>query len=183
MKLKTTLTAAALLAATSTVSVAAQDTSSDKLFDGPYIGADFGASDGGEIYYGANLGFRKQTDNNLVLGVEGTFGDYATEEDFSFFGQSVTAGIDYTWSVNGYVGFVFGQNKNNLLKLGAGYNNIHAYAESGGDSAGDTLSDVTGFVGYERAFNNKMSLRLQVNYLKIDDSDGGQATVGLAYNF
>jgi len=172
----------AALAATLTLASTATF-AEEKHFDGPYIGADIGVSDGGEFYYGANAGIRKQTENNIVFGAEATFGDYATSEDLFIGGQAATIGIDYTWSLNGYVGYVFGDTQRNLVKIGAGYNAIHAYGKSATESVGETVDDVTAFVGYERAFKGGWNLRTTVNYLKIEDADGAQFSLGVAYQF
>ncbi|MBL4836444.1 MAG: outer membrane beta-barrel protein [Kordiimonadaceae bacterium] len=155
----------------------------DGHFNGPYIGADVGFTDEGEFYYGANAGIRTQTYNNIVFGAEATFGDYAVSEDFNISGQTVTAGIDYSWSAVGYIGYVFGLDKRNLIKLGAGYNSFHVFAESQGIKDSDSAGDVRTFVGYERAFVGNWNLRLEANYIKVEGSDGSMATIGLAYQF
>ena len=83
----------------------------------------------------------------------------------------------------GYVGYVFGASGDNLIKLGAGYNEVKASASGFGQSASDSIGDIRAFVGYERALSEKMNLRVSADYLKFDEADGAQGTVGLSFQF
>lgn len=179
MKFITKTAVAALAVAASATATLAED----KHFDGAYLGADIGLTDGGEFYYGANLGLRKQTESNMVFGVEGRFGDYAVSETFNILGTPVEAGINYAWAAHGYVGWVFGEDKRNLFKVGGGYNEFHVKATAGNVSDGASTGDFGAFIGYERASESNVNFRLQLDYLKIEDSHGGQLTAGFNYQF
>ena len=91
----------------------------EKHFDGAYIGAETGYQDSGNglngLYYGATLGFRKQTNSDLVYGIEGNFGK--ADVDVAGFNNI----IDNQWSIHGTVGWAFGAEKRDLFTLGAGY--------------------------------------------------------------
>lgn len=151
----------------------------DKHFDGPYVGADIALTDGGEFYFGALAGIRTQTDNGFVYGAEATLGDYAVSDTIGAFNAS----IDYTWSIGGYAGYVFGESDRNLVKLGAAYNNIHVAVKGQGESAGATADDYRVYLGYEYAYEGNWRLRFDVNFLEIQGSNGGQANIGVAYQF
>lgn len=145
---------AALVAGAALLSFSAH--ADDKNFDGPYVGAEVGytefsgGSDG--VYYGGLVGFRKQLDNKLVLGLEGSFG--SADIDF----------LDHIWSVGATVGYVLGDSKKGLLYVGSGY------AESKSSAFGATVKggDYTVKLGYEHVLNNTLSLRVQTYTVAFD---------------
>jgi len=147
--------------------VQAQD--STKHFDGAYVGADAGYirdNDGtDDFYYGLNLGFRKQTDSNLVFGVEGNFGQTSIED----------INIDH-WTALGSVGWAFGEENRNLFSLGGGYVLLKASYES----LSDTGDAYAAFAGYEHAFGSSLSFRLRLTTYEFDTYIG---TAGLSYRF
>ncbi|NVJ70540.1 MAG: outer membrane beta-barrel protein [Alphaproteobacteria bacterium] len=159
--------------------VAVSASADEKYFHGPYVGADIGLSDGGKFYYGGHAGFRHQTDSNVVFGIEGSFGSYAVSESQG----SITAKIDHNWSVMGHLGYAFGESGKNLFKIGGGYNEVQASASGFGSSVTASVGDFRGFIGYERAISEKVNFRIAADFLKFDESTGGQATAGFSFRF
>ena len=160
-KLLTATAAATLLLA------GAANAQDDKHFDGFYVGGEFGhtfsdASD--DIYYGAVAGFRKQLNNDFVVGVEGTFGT----ADITY--------LDHIWTVNGTLGYAFGEDKRNMIFGGVGYVEAKAsnalYTERG--------SDVSFIAGYERAVGDHISVRVKAN---VYGDDTVVPSVGVALRF
>lgn len=157
--MKNTIIAIASAALLSSVA-AADDT---KKFDGAFAGVeagyiDFGASDA--FLYGAEAGYRKQFNNNVVVGVEGTFSGVDLN------------GVDFLWSTTLTAGRTFGADNNHLLFLGAGLAQINT--DFGSDEAFKTD------LGYEYALENGMSLRVKATTYDFDDF---QTTAGISYRF
>lgn len=162
---KNILAGASILLAVTATSVGAQDT---KHFDGLFVGVDAGylAADGGVDGAVANLiaGYRVQTDDNLVFGVEGTYG--GADIDF----------IDNQWTINGSIGWAYGNDNRNLFSVGGGYVKVNASA-FGISTAGDGY---TAFTSYERAFNDYWSFRLKGTTYEFDTFIG---TAGIVFRF
>ena len=138
-----------------------------KNFDGFFLGGEFGHtfSDGpDDIYYGAVGGYRVQLDNNIVVGLEGTFGS----ADIQY--------LDHIWTVNGTVGYAFGAEKRDLIFGGVGY--VKAKASAAGFSA--TSDNVSFIAGYERAVGDNVSLRVKAN---VYGDDSVVPSVGVAFRF
>ncbi len=157
----------ATVAATLLFAGAANAQDDNKHFDGFFLGGEVGHTVGAgddDIYYGAVGGFRKQLDNDIVIGVEGTFGTAEIQY------------LDHIWTANATVGYAFGQDKRSLVFGGVGY--VEAKASAAGFSVtGDDWSFVA---GYERAMGNNLSLRVKANMY----SDASVTpTVGLAFRF
>lgn len=173
--MKKLLVATALVAASTAAS--AQDT---KHFDGFHLGGETGYlhedSDLNGVYFGGFAGFRKQTDNDIVFGVEGTFG----KPDISVSSLGGSSEIDNLWTVMGSIGMVTGEEKRNLWSLGAGYAKTKASSNFGGGSFSDSNSAIAGFVGYERAIGDRLSLRARVTTYEFETFQG---TVGLGLRF
>lgn len=161
---------AGLLALTTTAT--AQE---EKHFDGGYLGAETGYLDSGDgingLYYGATLGFRKQTDSNLVYGIEGNLGK--ANVDFAGFNNI----IDNQWSTMGIVGWVFGNESRDLVSVGVGYASVEVSA-AGASATGDGVSS---FIGYERAIGSNLSFRMRVT--SYDAFDTFIGTGGLSFRF
>ena len=169
--MKTLLAAGVATLALSTTATA-QD---EKHFDGAYIGAEAGYQDSGNglngLYYGTTLGFRKQTSNNLVYGIEGNLGK--ANIDFGGFDNV----IDNQWSVQGTIGWAFGDEKRDLLTIGAGYAGLKV-SIAGFSNTGDGISS---FIGYERAIGDKFSFRMRVT--SYDAFDTFIGTGGFSFRF
>jgi len=139
-------------------------TAEDKKFTGPYVAVEAGliTRGGGKanIYYGGALGFRYQTDSNVVFGIEGSF---------------AKANIDRNpriWTASGIAGYAFGSSKNNLLFAGGG---AHGRKDSH-----INYKSLFATAGYEHAINETLSFRLKANYY-IKNYYG--ATAGLVIRF
>lgn len=162
---KQLIAAACTIVAAASTAANAQD---NKHFDGLFIGIDAGylAADGGVDGAVANLiaGYRVQTDDNLVFGIEGTYG--GADIDF----------IDNQWTVNGSVGWAYGADNRNLFSVGGGYVQVNASA-FGFNATGDGY---TAFTSYERAFNDYWSFRLKGTTYEFDTFIG---TAGIAFRF
>lgn len=152
-----------LLTVTSTVS--AQD---NKHFDGFFLGLDAGylKADGGVDGAVANFfgGYRVQTDDNFVFGIEGTYG--GTDIDF----------IDNQWTLNGSVGWAYGTDNRNLFSVGGGYVEVNA----SGPGFNITGDGYTAFTSYERALGDNWSFRLKATTYEFDTFIG---TAGIALRF
>lgn len=184
MKLaKTIFTTVAFLATASTATLAADD---DKKFDGLYGGIEAGidwTKLSGDLardksfYYGGVVGFRRQMDSGLVMGLEGTFGDTGF--------QNNSANADYEWSAGLTLGSAFGSDGDNLIYGKAAY--VRTRFVEAGDS--DTNSNFTtnGWRfggGYERSLNENVSFRLGADYTTYGNNTGGwSAKSGLLVKF
>jgi len=151
-----------------------------KHFDGFHLGGEAGYlhdnSDLNGVYYGAFAGYRKQLDSNMVIGVEGTFGKPDLEA--SAFGA--IAETDHIWTAMGTLGFVTGTDSRNLWSLGAGYAQTRATATFNGRETSDTGKGVAGFVGFERAMGDNLSLRARATTYEFESFQG---TIGLGLRF
>lgn len=151
-----------------------------KNFDGFHLGGEVGylndSSDLNGVYFGGFAGYRRQLDSNVVIGVEGTFGKPDIDETT----LGVTAEVDNLWTAMGSVGFVTGAEGRDLWSLGVGYAQTKASATYSGTEVSDTSSGVGGFVGYERAMGDNLSLRVRVTTYEFDSYQG---TVGLGFRF
>jgi len=184
MKLtKTLITTAALMASVSTATLAADD---DKKFDGVYMGAEVGidwtklatdASRDKSLYYGGVLGFRRQMDSGLVMGIEGTFGDTGYKN------EATGAHANHEWSAGLTLGSAFGADGANLIYGKAAFVRTRFDASSAAD---DSYND-DGWRfggGYERALNENVSFRLGADYTTYGkDKNGWAAKSGLLVKF
>lgn len=167
---KLLMSGVAALALTTTVT--AQE---EKHFDGGYVGVEAGYLDSGDgfngLYYGTTLGFRKQTDSDVVFGIEGNLGK--SNIDVGSFDNVV----DSQWSLHGTAGWAFGAEKRDLFSVGVGYVKVNVSA-GGSSASGDGVSS---FVGYERALSKNISLRFRVT--SYDAFDTFIGTGGLSLRF
>ncbi|MCK0068773.1 hypothetical protein [Kordiimonas laminariae] len=150
------------LATTALVSTAAIADDSKK-FDGFFTGVETGYvfSGSSDVFiYGGNIGYRNQSETDIVFGVEGTFS-----------GTDVN-GIDFLASTTLTIGQAFGSKKNQLFYLGAGY----ALTKTDFGYNGAFKSDL----GYEYALDNGFSIRLKATTYEFDEF---QTTAGFAYRF
>jgi hypothetical protein len=196
MKLKNTFMTATFAAVVLTGAASAQE--DDKKFDGAYVGAEIGVawlrfSDGAiantaitddserGLYYGGVLGFRTQYDSNLVLGIEGSFGD----QDTDFAAPGGTLSTEYEWSASLILGQAFGDNGNNLIYGKAGYASLRGEFTP---TTGLELTDDDGGwrfgVGYERSLSESISFRTGVDYTTYGDGlSQWQGKAGLLFKF
>lgn len=159
--------------------VAVSASADEKHFHGPYAGADIGLTDSSEFYYGGHVGVRNQTDSNIVVGIEGSFGDYAVSKQFSSF----TSKVDHSWAVLGYIGYAFGETGKNLIKVGAGYNEIKVSSSGGFFNPSHSSGDIRAFIGYERAISKKVNFRISTDYVEVVGTEGFQANAGFSFQF
>lgn len=164
--------AAAVLAATTTAQA------DDKTFDGAYFGGEVGYNDMGDgvngVYFGAFGGWRKQTDSDLVYGIEGTFGK--TSADTTVGGITFDDVYDHEWTAVGTLGMVVGESKRTLLSIGGGFVQQKATVSYGGNSASATGEGYVVTAGVERAIGENMSLRLRATTYEFD-------TAGISLGF
>jgi len=158
-----TKTLLAGFAATALLSGAASAADDQKPFDGVYAGAEVGVDwtklagqkYDSSLYYGGVLGMRRQADNDMVIGLEGTFGDTGY--------KTGAAGMntDYEWGISGILGQAYGDN---LFYGKVGY--VETKFDATENAAGGTFRN-GGWrfgAGYERALSNGLSLRLGGDY-------------------
>ncbi|MBL4790786.1 MAG: porin family protein [Kordiimonadaceae bacterium] len=196
MQFSTVLT----LSLASTISAAADD---EKKFDGFYVGAESGLdySTFGRtrerdtsFYYGGIIGIRKQLESGLTFGLEATFGD----SGFSSTNVSppVIAGapiatfeqsVEYEWSIGATIGTVFGAENNNLLYgkiahvVTRGRTRIVEFQDNG---FSENIPGIRIGAGFEHAFSDAISLRIEVDYTNSNsDIDGWAVKPGLLFKF
>ena len=127
------------------------------------------------------LGYRYQTDNDWVIGIEGRFGDRNGELS----DQNVEFKFDRLWRLLPTIGKTFGQNGNNLVygKLGVGGIRLDAKV-NGTTLTSQNFEGVVGAIGYERALSDKLSLHTELSYISYDpDFDHWQPMVGVLVKF
>lgn len=184
--MKYSKTLAVVLAATTLATASANAQSGDQKFTGAYGGIEAGvdwtklAGDvkrDRNIYYGGVIGYRVQMDNNMVVGLEGSFGDSGYKNN------ATGANSDYELGASVVVGQAFGRDGSNLLYGKAGY--VRARFDPSADK-GDSYND-SGWRfggGYERALNDNLSLRVGGDYTTYGkDKKGWRATAGLLARF
>lgn len=168
MKVLKTLIATTAATALLAGAAAAQDA---KPFEGMYAGAEAGVdwtklSDTDQrdrsIYYGGVIGYRVQSDSNMVLGVEGTFGDTG-------YNRRDLVGTEYEYSGSLILGQAFGADGNNLVYGKAGYARTRVDVAEGLGGGKTTEGGWRFGAGYERALSNGLSLRTGVDYTTYGD--------------
>jgi opacity protein-like surface antigen len=168
MKLLKTIIATSAATALLAGAAAAQDA---KPFEGMYAGAEAGVdwtrmSDTEKrdrsIYYGGVLGYRVQSDSNMVIGVEGTFGDTG-------YNQQDARNTDYEYSGSLILGQAFGANNNNLVYGKAGYVRSRFDLTDSADGGAFTEGGWRFGGGYEHALSNGLSLRTGLDYTTYGD--------------
>lgn len=186
--MKKYLAIGATLTALSTPALA-QDT---KHFDGGFAGAEIGVFGSSNLtassqnqsgtdyglYYGGTIGYRVQSNSNIVYGIEGAFGK--SDVDFTFLGDETDFDledvIDHQWHVMGTVGWVTGAEKRDLFSIGAGYSEIKLSPFTSSFSDGGIAAQVA----YERAMGNNLSFRVRAMTYEFDSYVG---TAGLSLRF
>lgn len=170
----------------------------DKLFDGLLVGGELGASfvDFGQVhqsglYYGGLIGYRKQTSDNWVYGIEGTLADTNQSiEGSSSFGSIFELDFKYQWSAAATMGKTFGSNNTNLIFGKLGYNR-YKYSFEFPDQivppanipSSQTQGGILLGVGYERSMNNSLSLRVGVDYADGEDLHQWQPKASVIIKF
>ncbi|WP_417450829.1 outer membrane protein [Kordiimonas sp.] len=159
-----TTTVAALLAGTAS----AQDV---KHFEGIYSGIEAGVDwtkmSAGEkkdrsIYYGGVLGYRMQSDTNMVFGLEGTFGDTG-------YNQLDARNTDYEYSGSLILGQAFGDDGRNMVYGKAGYVRTRFDLTDSADGGAYNEGGWRFGGGYERALTNGLSFRTGLDYTTYGD--------------
>jgi len=157
----------------------------DKPFSGLYGGVEAGVDwtkvsgdlkRDRSLYYGGVVGYRQQTDNGLVFGLEGTFGDSGYKNN------ALGLKSEYEWSTSLTLGQTFGDGSN-LLFAKAGYAQT-AFNPIG--TPDDTFTDGGWRFGggYERALSESVSFRLGGDYTTYGNDTGQwQAKGGLLLKF
>ena len=183
-KIKSTLFAGlAVLAMTSAVQA------EDKKFDGAYAGVELGYNsfdftDGlkkDAVYYGGFVGYRKQLDNNLVVGLEGRFGDSSASTDLT---SDVEIRADRQLGVDATLGYVFGKNKDILAFGFVGYTNMKLTGVVGNRNDSVNGDGVRFGLGTEYALTDQFSLRLTGSYANYDGFPSDyQVNAGVVYRF
>jgi len=171
--MKTLLTTAAILAVATTTH--ADDT---KHFEGSSLGGEVGylSGDGPTgTYYGGTLGLRKQTDSNIVFGLEGTVGTTSTGY---YFDESDSENFyKIQWSAMGTVGYASGRN---LFSVGTGFARAYSSYVYYGIEEDASYNALAGMVSYERAIGDHLSIRARVMTYKFDNYI---SSIGLALRF
>ncbi|MBL4788914.1 MAG: outer membrane beta-barrel protein [Kordiimonadaceae bacterium] len=169
----------ALALVVGSVSVVAQD---KKHFSGVYLGLESGALDLGDdngIAFGGFLGYRYQTDGNMVFGAEL---DLIGQNGSRRAGDGDNDGTALV-QLLGTVGFVAGRENRNLYTFGAGYVGEIDFGDFFDDEGSLPTDGFTILAGYERALGSGFSVRVRGQYVDAGRSKGYLATVGLLFSF
>ena len=141
-----------------------------KPFTGAYVGAEVGVMDS-EFYYGGLLGYRKQTNNDWVWGLEGNVGKYDIGD---------LEGLDASLTEYG-ASAIFGKAMGKGLLFATGGVNI-LDAKVLNVSESDTGFKVGG--GYEYKFNSRLSARAKGEYVNHGSgNDDIKGTFSIIFNF
>lgn len=134
-----------------------------------------------DMNYEVLLGYRVQTDNQWVWGIEGALGDSRVNIDTA----NSQLDFDYAWHWTLTLGKVIGDNSEQLIYLKAGVGGIqvdpvvHGVAQAVDNYQGGYFG-----LGYERAVSESFSLRVQATYIEYDPSfDQQQLNMGFLYKF
>ncbi len=181
MRITKTILTASVIALGLTSATQADD---DKKFNGAYVGAEVGVDwtkiatpvdRDRSFYYGGILGYRNQSDNGLVVGIEGTFGDSG------FQGPDGTKST-YEWSTSLTLGTAFGDDGSNLIYGKAGYVQARFNPTGANNSFNEGGWRFGG--GYERSISENVSLRLGGDYTTYGKGiNGWSAKTGLLVKF
>lgn len=174
------------VAASTLFTAAATAADDERKFDGIYGGIEAGldwTKLAGDLkrdrsyYYGGVLGYRTQMDNDMVVGLEGTFGDNGYNNNAT--GLKAT----YEWSTSLVLGQAFGADRSNMIYGKAGYVKTRFNPSSAADDAfGDAGWRFGG--GYERALGDNLSFRLGGDYTTYgDDKSGWSGRAGILARF
>lgn len=128
-----------LLAGFAAVAMTSAAQAADKNFDGAYVGAELGYNkfkfeDGLKdtgLYFGGVAGYRVQFDNDLVIGLEGRFGDTTADGDLT---DAIEVKAGRQLGVDASIGLALGENKDFLAFALVGYSNAKVTG---------TIADVT----------------------------------------
>ncbi|MFC3051372.1 outer membrane protein [Kordiimonas pumila] len=183
MSITKTIIAASIVSLTAATATLAQD---GKYFDGSYVGIEGGldwtelaidSNSDNSLYYGGVIGFRNQMDSGIVTGIEGSFGDTGYKNDLT------GTHSNYEWSASLILGKAFGQDGTNLLYGKAGYVRTNFDATpADDDSYGEGGWRFGG--GYERAVNERLSMRLGADYTTYgNDENAWQTKAGVLVSF
>jgi len=171
-----------ILAAATTAIMTTAAVAEDKNFDGAYGGLEIGYNSldftdtiGGDGFtYGGLLGYRRQTNDNLVYGLEGRVGE--STSSYEGVGGELHAGRYL--GVDAIVGTTFDEN---LLAFAlVGYSNLRV-----SDGVDAVNGDGIRFgLGGEYATGNDINLRVTGAYTDYEgDVDNFELLFGAVYNF
>ncbi|NVJ70559.1 MAG: porin family protein [Alphaproteobacteria bacterium] len=174
------------VAASSLFAATANAADGDPKFDGAYVGIESGVDWtklAGDVkrdrnfYYGGVIGYRTQMDNNMVIGLEGTFGDTGYNN------HATGLKSEYEWSTSLTLGQAFGSDGANLIYGKAGFVRARFDPTSAdGDAFNDDGWRFGG--GYERAIGDSLSLRVGADYTTYGDNKSAWTTkAGLVARF
>ncbi|WP_262691289.1 outer membrane protein [Kordiimonas aestuarii] len=168
MKFTKTLIATTAATALFAGAATAQDA---KYFEGIYSGIEAGVDwtkmsatekRDRSIYYGGVLGYRMQSDTNMVFGVEGTLGDTG-------YNQLDARNTDYEYSGSLILGQAFGPDGRNLVYGKAGYARTRFDLTDSTEGGAYNDGGWRFGAGYERALMNGLSFRTGVDYTSYGD--------------
>ncbi|WP_339863042.1 porin family protein [Paremcibacter congregatus] len=188
MKKITTALLAGLTALSMTSFAQAQD--AGKTFNGAYAGAEVGYNSyefadnfrEDAVYYGAFAGYRVQMDNDLVLGLEGRFGDSSATTDLGISGAEFVAGRQL--GVDATIGYALGAEKNVLAYALVGYSNQKITGKLAGVEESNNGDGIRFGLGAEYAVTETISLRATGAYADYKGSANDiQLNAGVLYRF
>jgi hypothetical protein len=133
------------------------------------------------LSYEGFTGYRLQTNQDWVFGIEGTLGDRQGNLGF----EQGALDFSYLWNWSVTAGKVFGANRDHLLysKLGVGGIQLRTLAHET-LVARHNYKGVQSTVGYERSISPHLGLRLEASYISYDPGFNHlQSKLGLVYTF
>lgn len=139
----------------------------------------------GGVYYGGYMGYRGQSDNRMVYGVEGYFGGASNNTTITVGSASATVDMGRIFGVDGILGYAASDKV--LVFAHAGYVNAKVMASTSGIAPPVTVSDSEGGWraggGIEVKMSEKVNGRLKLSYGKIEDLKFFAAIAGLQVGF
>lgn len=182
MKFTKTILTAAVFSFGLAGATQADDYKFDGIYGGLELGGNFTKLNGDKkrdrnFYYGGLLGYRTQSDEGIVLGLEATLGDTGYDN------KALRRRSTYEWSTSVTFGSVFGAEEDNLIygKIGYVQGRFRDYGKTPrsfndkGWRAG---------AGYERSITDNISLRLSADYTRFGkNANSWTANTGIIFKF
>lgn len=179
----------ALFAGLAALAMTSAAQAADKNFNGAYAGAEVGYNsfdftDGikeDALYYGGFVGYRMQMDSDLVLGLEGRFGDSTATAGYLGNGE-IKAGRQL--GIDASIGYALGQKKDFLAFAFVGYTNAKLSTDVANVSESVTGDGVRYGLGGEYVLTENISLRLTGAYANYEGEPSDvQVNAGILFRF
>jgi len=178
-----------LLAGFTALAMTSVAQAADKNFNGAYAGAELGYNSfkfteglkKDAAYYGIFAGYRIQMDSDLVLGLEGRFGDSSATADFS---NNIEISAGRQLGIDATIGYALGKEKDFLAFAFAGYTNARLTNRANNSDTSTTGDGVRFGLGGEYAVTENVSFRVTSAYADYQgDVRDIQVNAGVLFRF